>query len=83
MEQKRSRFFSVMVVGDDPAAITKKYDLNLKVEPYIKYKYLEAGKYKNTCIKALEKILSESEKIQLPSSTKDALKERLISLKNT
>ena len=81
MEQKRSRFFSVMVVGDDPAAITKKYDLNLKVEPYIKYRYLDAGKYKSTSIKALEKILSEADKISLPITTKEALKNRLTELK--
>ena len=82
MEQKRSRFFSVMVVGDDPAAITKKYDLNLKVEPYIKYRYLDAGKYKSTSIKALEKILSEADKITLPTTTREALKIASQSLKS-
>ena len=83
MEQKRSRFFSVMVVGQDPTAITKKYDMNIKVEPYIKYYYLDAKKYKTMSIKTLEKILSEAEKISLPTGTKAALKERLKQLKNT
>jgi hypothetical protein len=81
MEQKRSRFFSIMVVGDNPEEITKKYDLNAKVEPYIKYKYADASKYKSVSIKALEKILSEADKITLPSTTKAALKERLTELK--
>lgn len=81
MEQKKSRFFSVMVVGNNPEEITKKYDLNLKVEPYVKYKYLDAGKYKSISIKALEKVLSEADKISLPNSTKEALKNRLVDLK--
>lgn len=81
MEQKRSRFFSIMVVGDNPEEIIKKYDLSLKVEPYVKYKYLDAGKYKTISIKALEKILSEADKISLPGTTKVALKERLTELK--
>ena len=83
MEQKRSRFFSVMVVGQDPTAITKKYDMNLKVEPYIKYFYLDAKKYKTMSIRTLEKILSEAEIISLPTGSKAALKERLKQLKNT
>jgi hypothetical protein len=70
-----------MVVGNNPEEITKKYDLNLKVEPYVKYKYLDAGKYKSISIKALEKVLSEADKISLPNSTKEVLKNRLVDLK--
>lgn len=81
MENKRSRFFSVMVVGDNPEELLKKYDLNLKVEPYIKYKYLKANKYKDISIKTLEKVLSEADKIPLSDNIKSSLKNRLTDLK--
>lgn len=72
-----------MVVGDNPATILGRYDMARKVEPYVKYKYLEAEKYKKTAIKIVEKILSEADKIPLSGSVKETLKERLKTLKNT
>ena len=71
-----------MVVGDDPSNIIGKYDINKKEEPYIKYKYLEAEKYKNSAIKVLEKILESYDKIGIPFTSKDVLEKRLKALKN-
>ena len=82
MAQTNSRFFSVMVVGDNPQELMDKYDSNKEVEPYVKYKYLDAKKYKNVAIKSIEKIVSEGDKIPLQGNIKEALKERLKSLKN-
>ena len=39
MEEVKNRFYSLMVVGDNPDEMVKKYDSNLEVEPYIKYHY--------------------------------------------
>jgi hypothetical protein len=83
MGQTKSRFFSIMVVGDNPTTILEKYDMTTKVEPYVKYKYLYAEKYKNTAIKILEKLFSEADKIPLSGNVKETLKERLKTLKNT
>ena len=82
MAQTNSRFFSVMVVGDNPMDLMEKYDRAMEVEPYVKYKYLDAKKYKNVAVKAMEKVLSEEDKISLQPSVREALKERLKSLKN-
>lgn len=56
MAQTNSRFFSVMVIGDNHADIMKKYDKHLEVEPYVKFKYLDAEKYQKREITALEKM---------------------------
>lgn len=77
MAQTNSRFFSVMVVGNEPQKIMEKYGVNYEVEPYVKYKYLNAKKYQDAAIKALSKILDESDKIGLQPLVADSLKERL------
>lgn len=82
MAQSKSRFFSVMVVGNEPKLLMDEYDINKTVEPYIKYKYLDAHKYRETAIKALEKIVSDGDKISLANNIKKALKERLKALKS-
>ena len=41
----QSRFFSVMVVGEDPKSLMAPFDANLKVEPYIKYEFTKAADY--------------------------------------
>lgn len=80
MAQTNSRFFSVMVVGDEPQKIMEKYGANYEVEPYVKYKYLNAKKYQETAIKALEKLLAEADKIGIPPHTRESLTERLEAL---
>lgn len=72
-----SRFFSLMVVGNQPDEMVKKYSSEYKCEPYVKYKYLDAKKYQTAAIKALEKLLSESDKIGITENIAEQLKERL------
>lgn len=72
-----SRFFSLMVVGEQPDKIVEKYGKDYKTEPYVKYKYLDAKKYQKASIKTLEKLLSESDKIGIPDNVAEQLKGRL------
>lgn len=81
MGQTKSKFFSVMVVGDDPEKIMEQYDANKKSEPYVKYEYLKASKYQERAIKALSKILEESDKIGFPPNVQETLTNRLKTLK--
>lgn len=80
--EKGSRFFSVMVVGENPSKIMEKYDIRKEVEPYIKYKYLDAEKYKNSAIKILKNLLENYDKIGIKIGSKELLEERLKALAN-
>lgn len=73
----KSRFLSVMVVGDNPAALMEKYSKSLKVKPYIKYRYLDAEKMKNSSSKMLTEIIKNPEKFTLSKFQIDYFKERL------
>ena len=77
MANTNSRFFSVMAVGENAKKMMDKYSLNLNVEPYIKYKYLDAKKYQTTAIKVLTKLLAEEDKIGINPTVREGLKERL------
>jgi len=81
MEETKSKFFSVMVVGDEPEKIMEKYSSSKKVEPYVKYEYLKASKYQERAIKALAKILEESDKIGFAPNVQESLSNRLDVLK--
>lgn len=81
MAQTNSRFFSVMAVGEEPQKMMEKYGADYEVEPYVKYKYLDAKKYQQASIKTLEKLLNEADKIGIPPTTQETLKTRLEELK--
>ena len=81
MGQTKSKFFSVMVVGENPSAIMEKFNMNKEVEPYVKYKYLDADKYKKSAIKVLENILNDYDKVGIPIMSKELMEERLKALK--
>lgn len=81
MAETNSRFFTLMVVGDDPLKIVEKYGANFKSEPYVKYRYLDAKKYKNNAIKVLSKLLESEDKIGINAQIKSSLKHRLEILK--
>lgn len=81
MAQTKSKFFSVMVVGNNPSAIMEKFDMNKEVEPYVKYKYLDADKYRKSAIKVLEKLLEDYDKVGISLGSKELLEERLKVLK--
>ena len=72
-----SKFFTVMVVGDDPESLMSKYDKALKVKPYIKYKYLDADKLRNNAIKMLTNIVDNYDKFAMSDYQRDYFKERL------
>ena len=66
-------FRTVMVVGDNPDELIKKYDLDTKVEPYVKLKRSDAEKARKTHLKFIEDILN-SNKIILTDRQRDVYK---------
>lgn len=81
MAQTNSRFFSVMVVGDNHKELMDKYSFDLEVEPYIRYEYLKADKYQNNSIKALDNLLNNADKVGLEPQLKEGLERRIKALK--
>jgi hypothetical protein len=72
-----SKFFTVMVVGDNPEGLMSKYDKALKVKPYIKYKYLDAEKIRSNAIKMLSNIISNYDKFAMSEGQLEYFKSRL------
>ena len=73
----KSRFLSVMVIGNNPEQLMEKYNKSLKVKPYIKYKYLDAKKLKTNAAKLISELVSNTDKIPLNSTQLNYFKERL------
>jgi len=73
----KSKFLTVMVVGNNPEELMEKYNKALKVEPYVKFKYLDAEKIKENSSKMLAEITSNPEKFTLSKFQVDYFKERL------
>lgn len=76
-QDNNSRFFNVMVVGDNHKELMDKYSIDLQVDSYVKYEYLKADKYLNNAIKALDNILENADKIGIDQSVKDSLSHRV------
>lgn len=51
---EKNRHFTLVVIGEKPHEIIKKYDKNLKVEPYIAFKLSDADKYKQIYLETLK-----------------------------
>jgi len=51
-----NRHFTAVVVGENPEEIMKKYDSNVKVEPYALYKFSEVKKYKENTLRAYRNV---------------------------
>ena len=66
-------FRTVMVVGNNPDELIKKYDLDTKVEPYIKLKRSDAEKTRKTHLKFIENVLT-SNKIVLTDKQREIYK---------
>lgn len=81
MAQTNSKFFSVMVVGDNHKELMDKYSFGLEVEPYVRYEYLKADKYQNNSIKALDNLLNNADKVGLEPQLKEGLERRIKALK--
>lgn len=70
MEVKRSNFFSVMVVGENPTTIMGKYNKNTSVGYWVKYKYSDKEKMYGNRIKLLMDMIENPTKFNIsnPSS---------------
>lgn len=75
------KVFTLMVVGDNPDEIIKKYDSNLEVEPYIKFSYKDMSKYRKQAIKMAQSVIDNSEKMGLSHLVKEYFEDKLKSLK--
>lgn len=82
MANKESRFYTVMVVGDNPEELMAKYDCSLKVKPYIKFKYLDAEKMRKNAIKVFTELCANPRKFSLNEFQTDYFKERLKATNN-
>jgi hypothetical protein len=70
-----------MVVGENPTTIMEKYCIDKKVEPYVKYKFLQAEKYKNAAIKVSQKLLDDASLTMINPQMKQAIEDNLKRLK--
>lgn len=59
MKGEDYQHFVCIVAGDSPEMLMKEYDSNLKIKPYIVYKYKDAKKLKASYIKVYENALKE------------------------
>lgn len=66
-----SAFHTVLVVGDNPEELMKKYSTDLKVEKYIKYKRSDAGKLRKQAVKLYKAILDSDREVGV---SKDEIK---------
>lgn len=80
MSKTNSKFFNVMVVGDNHKELMDKYSLDLEVDSYVKYEYLKADKYLTNAIKSLEGVLANADKIGIEPNTAEILSLRLKAL---
>lgn len=80
MAQTNSKFYSLMVVGNNPKGIIEKYSSDYKSEPYVKYKYLDAKKYQKNAIKVIKAMLDNIDTVKINPSMKETLQIRLDSL---
>lgn len=67
-------FRTVMVVGDNPDELIKKYDLDTKVEPYVKLKRSDAENARLNHLKFIDEIL-KTDKIVLNGRQRDLYKD--------
>jgi len=76
MDISKSKFHTVLVVGDSPEKKMEKYSNELKVEPYIKYKYLDADKMRKNAIKIYNELIVNADKLMLSQFQTDYFKEK-------
>lgn len=82
MANTASKFFSVMVVGDNPEELMEKYKIGGKVEKYLRYKYLDAEKMQKNALKMFSQIIDNAKTLNLSKFQVDSLLEKLKSIKN-
>lgn len=77
-----NNFFSVMVIGDDPDKIMGQYNINLKVSPYVMYRYKDAAKMQKNTLKVIDEILKNPSNFGLNDFQIDYFKERKKNITN-
>jgi len=82
MSNTPSKFYSVMVVGDNPEELMEKYKIGSKVEKYIKFKYLDAEKLQKNSLKMLGQVIEKYNALNLSKYQVDGLVERMNAIKN-
>src|SRR5574344_1786238 len=78
----KQEILTLMVVGENPDELLKKYDMSLQVEPYIKYKFLDAKKIKKNAEKMLTNFLKSDSSVKLSESVKKYFEEKLSDTKD-
>lgn len=74
-------FRTVLVVGNNADELIKKYDLDTKVEPYVKLKRSDAGKVQKSHLKFIDSILT-SDKIVLTERQREVYKNIYLDIKD-
>lgn len=76
----KTYFHTILVIGDEPEDIIKKYSLSTTVDKHLKIKRDDAQKLLNKHIKTIKQFL-ESDKIKLTDNQKNYFKELYLSYK--
>jgi hypothetical protein len=82
MANAENNLFTLMVVSDNPEDVIKKYDANLVVEPYVKFKYKDMKKYRTEAIKMSKEVVDNYKNLGLTDFIRDYFNERVSSLKS-
>ena len=80
--EKKSKFYTVLVIGSNPDELMKKFSKSLTVESYIKYKYLDAEKMRQSSLKYFSELLKNSDKLMLTDVQKEIFKDRMKTIEN-
>lgn len=72
--------FCVMCVGDNPMNIMSRYDRNRKVDEHVKYRFEDAGRFREAAVLTLEKMLENRGKF--PSKGDDYFEIMKLRLEN-
>lgn len=73
---EKNRFYTVMVVGKNPQELMEKYSMEKKVEPYIKYKYLDAKKLRDKTLATYKDLISNFQKYGFNNDFLEVIKEK-------
>jgi len=71
--------FVVLAAGDNPRELMERYDLNKKVEPYVKYKFSDAGNLRRNYLSIVRGMLSSG---NASKEETDELKETIEDIEN-
>lgn len=76
----RSVFRTVLVIGDNPDELIKKYSADTKVEKYVKYHLDDAGKLRQSYLKLIETVM-DSKSLNLSENQRENYKKLYLNVK--